>query len=84
MSLELTKTMMDTLALAVRHHRLSGDTVSMTFHPDTPHARALLLGKYMCRWYDGVFPGRVAPDITINMTADESTLKQLSTILFDD
>ena len=82
MTLEFTRTMMDTFAVAMQHHRLTGNTILMTFHHGTPRARSFLFGKYWSKWYEGVFTG--TRDITINMTAGDEVLKSMAAVLFDD
>lgn len=82
MALKLNKTMMDTLALALQHHKLTGVFIVLNFYPDTEQHGSLILAAAGFKWYDKGFFGE--RDISINMTADESTLKQMSATLFDD
>jgi len=79
-ALEFSELMMRTMALAIRHQRLSKGTVVLNFHPDTKHAGALILNPDCCQWYKGGYTGN--RDITVNMTADDETLKQMTNELF--
>lgn len=80
--IEFTSTMLRTLATVITHSQLTGDTVVLSFNPDTPEAETLLICNPICMWSKGNFPGE--RDFTVNMTADESTLKQMAGVLFDD
>ena len=82
MALELNKTMMETLALALQHHRLTGVLIICNFYPGTEQHGSLVLAQQGFKWCDKGFFGK--RDISINMTADESTLKQMTATLFDD
>lgn len=71
---ELTK---EIIEQALRHNILTGAIVALHFHPGV-----LIINNLKNEWYEGGFSGNY--DISINMTADESTLKEMSDLLFDE
>jgi hypothetical protein len=72
-----TETMMETLALAIQHNKLTENIVVMTFHPGkggTTHTGTLVLDQSGATWHAGNFQGK--SDIIMNMTGDEEVLKR--------
>lgn len=80
-----TEVMMETLALAIQHNKLTEEIVVMTFHPGkggTTHTGALVLDQNGATWHAGHFRGD--RNITMNMTASAEVLKQTGKYLFKE